>query len=181
MNHRKDPDKTFFGLLINPKVPSLGLSSTWYQLKLSWHYFKRFFYDIWWFRGSDRDYTLSLLETALKEHLRVISTLEVEGLDEIDETRIPKENAIKRCLELIRNIREDNFADRCGYDYNYDFDFEEIEDKEGYSRMTTTATPEQEANNDRALKESYVLYEKEHDELFEILKNKDVGLMTWWK
>lgn len=166
-------DATFFGLI--------SRVSPWYQLKLSLKYFRRFFYKIWWFRGSDRGYTLNLLETALEEHLRVISSEGVEGFDEVEEFRIPKEEAIKRCLVILRNMDEDNYDERCGFDQNYEFYFTPVEGKEELSQLHTTATDEQNEHNRNVLKEAFALEQAEMDELCDILRNPDHGLKTWWK
>jgi len=37
------------------------------------------------------------------------------NLLEIDETRIPKEKDIERAIELLDNILNDNYIERCGY------------------------------------------------------------------
>jgi hypothetical protein len=177
--HRKDIDKIFFGLLINPRVPSLGWKTTWRQLKLSLYNLKRFFYEIWWFRGSDRGYTFDILKIALEEHLRVIST--PSELHEIDDTRIPKENAIKRCIEILNNVEEDNYSERCGYNYNYDLHHVPLGGKDGYSEIKSTETHNQQENNHHALLEGYQLAEEEFQELMNLLGDPLIGIRTWWK
>src|SRR5690606_37607097 len=42
---------------------------------------------------------------------------------EVDETRIPKEKKLKRAIQLLENLLDDDYAKRCGYDYEYDIDF----------------------------------------------------------
>lgn len=171
MSKNREYDAIFFGLI--------SRVSPWRQFKYSLKSIKRFFYDVWWFRGSDYTSTLTLLKTSMEEQLRIIS--KDDGFKEVDEFRIPKEDNLKRCIEIIKNIQEDNYDDRCGYDYDYKLKSKPIEGKEGYSELYTTATAEQNINNDKALIEGAKLAQEELDELAKIISDPMSGIKTWWK
>jgi hypothetical protein len=179
-NVNKKYDAMFFGLLVNKNIPSIDWSDIWYQLKLSVSYFKTFFHSIWWFRGNDRYYTLNLLRVSLNEQLRVISSDSDGGFKEIDEFREPKEKNIRRCLTLLDNLLEDNYDERCGYDYNFEFYFVKTGEP-NLSKLETTATQEQKDNNEIAFLKAEKLKKEEFEELFKIIGNYDNGLLGWCK
>ena len=170
----KKYDAQLFGLLINHRAPGLDLSDIKYNLKKSFKSFKKFFHAIWWFRGSDRDYTLELMKISFKEHL-----VSLENGNEIEETREPKITSIKRAIEIINNIQEDNFAERCGYDYNFDVSFEPIEGSKFYE-MVDNKTKEQNEINDKAITDGQKLMKDEWSEFCDIIKDLDKGFLTWW-
>ena len=90
---------------------------------------------------------------------------------------------MRRVIGLLHNQIEDNFTERCGYDYNYETDFIPCDDKEGYWCMEDNKTPEQKENNDRALKESNKLEQEEWDELWDTIKegkHSNIGMQSWW-
>lgn len=78
---------------------------------------------------------------------------------EIEETRLPKIQNIKRSIELIDHFLEDNYAERCGWKFNE-------------SKLFEPPTE----SNDKAIKESFVLREQEWNELFNLLKQ----IRSWW-
>lgn len=110
----------------------------------------------------------------------------IENGYEVDEDRIPKENDIKRCIELLNNLITDNYAERCGgYNrHNYPIEFEKLNDGSGNSRLKDFRT-EQERNQDyETLTKSFELENKEWLELWEIVaKGKHSnrgGAQGWW-
>ena len=77
-----------------PKFGGRTFGDIIYNLKRSFKSLKTFFYQIWWFRGSDYTSTQEVLLVCLREHLNAFQN---EGiLQEIDETRLPKETRLKR-------------------------------------------------------------------------------------
>lgn len=172
MVYKVKNDTCFFGL-INKTNP-------WRELKFSVRVLRRFFSDVWWFRGTDSTNTLNLLETALKEHLRVICYAD-SGSVEVDESIIPKKYAIKRSLVILRNLDENNYAERCGYRVVNHFFFVKSEHENKTSTLKSTNYQEQTKLNKIALKDGQALEIKEIKELFEIFKDPKCGIRTWRK
>jgi len=127
----------------------------WWSLKMGIKnltaYFKVVF-NIHPYNGDTTFYSLTKL--SLERLLKWI-----ENGYEVEETRLPKVENIKRTIELLNNFLEDNFAERCGWTF----------DK---SKLFEPPTKE----NDNAIKKSYDLQEKEWDELFILLKD----IRSWW-
>lgn len=127
-------------------------------------------------------FQLNLLNNQIKKHDR-----------EMDETRIPKEKDMDRCIELLGNLIEDNYKERCGYIYkdrNWDqmwrpidrsdesyeiFKNENKNDSELFE-FVDDETEEEHEKNSKIFAEARELEEKEIDELFNIMKN----YQGWW-
>jgi len=101
--------------------------------------------------------------------------LEKKGI-EVDEDRLPKIEKMRRFIELANHHKEDDYADRCGWDNDFEMTFEPLEGKSGLSQLGSTATPEQEARNSKAIKEGHKLQEKEWNEMIDLLKD----MRSWW-
>ena len=86
-----------------------------YNFKQSVYSFRRLFRVTWDFRGYDYQNTLDIMSVCLKMHLEKFQNN--TRFQEIDETRIPKEKKIERCIELLANLKAQDYDDRCGYDY----------------------------------------------------------------
>tara|TARA_Y100001938_G_scaffold140246_1_gene208180 strand:- start:1598 stop:2071 length:474 start_codon:yes stop_codon:yes gene_type:complete len=123
----------------------------------------------------DFDYHSSLL--FMKEHFASISTAmkEEKYVVEEEKERAVRQMELDRVVELIHNVMEDNFADRCGYDDDFEIVFLDDEDSE-YMTSETTITEEQRENNAKALEKAILLEEKEWKEFIRLLKN----MKTWW-
>ena len=123
----------------------------------------------------DFDYHSSLL--FMKVHFASISTAmkEEKYVVEEEKERAVKQMELDRVVELIHNVMEDNFADRCGYDDDFEIVFLDDEDSE-YMTSETTITEEQRENNTKALEKAILLEEKEWKEFIKLLKN----MKTWW-
>tara|TARA_B100000683_G_C12479932_1_gene550977 strand:+ start:612 stop:1076 length:465 start_codon:yes stop_codon:yes gene_type:complete len=111
----------------------------------------------------------------MREHLlRLLLKMgEETSMQEIDETRNPKEQDIMRLMVLLDNKLQDNFADRCGYDNNYEI---KVDDDGEYYLCSSNITEEQKENNTQALEKSSKLEEKEWKEIIKLLKN----MRQWW-
>jgi hypothetical protein len=144
----------------------------WIELKRSlWALWKYF-----WITTKMVPWDYSSVLRMLKFQIEILADyIEKRGY-EVDESRLPKVAKMRRFIELINHKIEDDYADRCGYDYNYGFDFEPIEGSPHLSKMVSNAPPEIEENNNIAIKEAYELEEREWNEMFEILKD----LRGWW-
>jgi len=95
---------------------------------------------------------------------------------EVGEDRFPKVAKMRRFIELANHKIEDDYADRCGYNYDYGFDFDPVEEKPNLTQMVSNAPPEVEENNSRAIEQARELEEKEWKEMFEILSE----MRGWW-
>lgn len=156
-----------------PNFPGRDLSDIWYNLKLSLRNLKRFFWVIWEYREFDSAYSLEVLRVSLEGVLNAIKN----DSNEIDEDRLPKVKRIERALELLNNKLEDDYAERCGYDYDYNISFIPFEDKGELFEMVDDKTEEQDINNDRAIKDADELEKKEWREFMDIIHDDIDG---WW-
>lgn len=96
---------------------------------------------------------------------------------EIDETRLPKIEKMKRAIELLNNIIEDNFAIRCGYNPDA-IKFKTKLTKDGLYELIAEKNPKFENYNEiEVFENASKLEQKEWNELFDILKN---NLKEWW-
>ena len=113
----------------------------------------------------------------MKFQIEILSDyIETNGL-EVDEHRLPKVEKMKRFIELADNHIKDDFADRCGYDYDYNMNWITLEDDDNnLSELKTTETNTQKTNNSKAIKASHKLDEKEWKEMIELLKD----MRSWW-
>jgi len=154
--------------------PGFTFGDIRYNFRQSFYSFRRFFKVVWDFRGFDYYSTLDVLSVCLNMHLEKLR--DTTFAQEVDETRIPKEKKIERCLELLTNIKAQEYNQRCGYDYNYDVYFKSIPGSTN-STMESTATPDQKAHNKKVRKIAQELEEKEWNELMDILKT---DLRNFW-
>lgn len=96
------------------------------------------------------------------------------------ESKVERLEDMNRAIELLDHIISDDYADRCGYDYDGAIvEFVPFTDENGRQlyRMDTSKTPvEVEENNRRAINDSMKLQESEWNELFEVLKKSN----RWW-
>lgn len=144
----------------------------WYHLKRSLWALRKYF------RITTKmvpwDYS-SVLEM-MKFQIGILADyLDTKGI-EVDEGRLPKIQKMRRFVELAEHKLEDDYAERCGFDHDYEFVFEPVEGNPNLSKLETNETPEQEANNIKALKESHKLEEKEWNEMIDLLKD----MRSWW-
>lgn len=148
-----------------------------------WQFWVHRFYDFKWtiknffkyfkivskMRPWDFRYNLEMMKFQLE-----ILCNNIKYGNEIDETRLPKIEKMRRFIELADNQLEDNFADRCGY---ISRDIEFVKDENGiYTINFNNETEEESEQNSKALKESHELEKKEWDEMMDILKDA----RSWW-
>ncbi len=145
-----------------------------HNFRQSFKSFRRFFKVVWDFRGFDYTSTLSVLEVCLKMQLE---SLQAETkFKEVDETRLPKEARLQKCVHLLDNIMKDEYSKRCGYDHNYEIYFLPIEDST-CSTMESTATEEQKEHNRKVREKAHELQEAEWNEFMDILRS---DLRNYW-
>lgn len=122
-------------------------------------YFKK---ELWEFRSWDHTFNLMLLGRSLE---KTANTIEFYG-HEVDVTRLKKVEKIKRAVEIIRGINEDNYLDRAqkelGELKNIGGWYTDIED-----------TPEEKEHNRKVFDLSNKIAADEWDELFSILKGQN--------
>ena len=159
-------------------LSTMGAGFSWrdiiYNFKQSFYSFRRFFKVIWNFRGFDYQSTLDVLSVCLRMQLEKLR--DTSFFQEVDETRLPKEKKIERCLELLANIKAQDYEDRYGYDHNYEVYFKQISGSNN-STLESTATPEQEAYNEKVRERAKEQEEKEWNELMDILRT---DLRNFW-
>ncbi len=127
-------------------------------------------------------FQLTLLNNQIKKYDR-----------EIDETRIPKEKDMERCIELLGNLIADNYEERCGYIYkdrnwdqmwrpidrsdeSYEIFKDENKDSCELFEYVDDDTEEEREINIKALNDANDLQAKEIDELFNTMKK----YQGWW-
>lgn len=96
--------------------------------------------------------------------------IETRGL-EVDENRLPKVEKMRKFIKLAEHYREDDYADRCGYE---DGNLEMVSTESGIEMVQ--ADPDVDRHNARVFKEAHKLQEKEWDEMIELLKD----MRSWW-
>jgi len=143
------------------------------------HNIKWFFKNVWRYRKGlyyhIRPWDSHGAMWMFKEIIRDIrdTMQDASGAQEVDETRIPKEQDIARLIELIENQMSNNYAERCGYSFNYKMEF--IPTKYAFE-MISTETKEQQEQNDLALSKAQSLEKVEHEELVELISK----YRRWW-
>lgn len=140
-------------------------ANTWYKFKFWQHKYWDFkqgiknliayFKIVWNIYPYNGDTTFFSLTKKSLERLLVW----IEKGHEVEESRLPKIKNIKRSIEILNNFLEDNFAERCGWEFDE-------------SKLFEPPTEE----NDNAIKESIKLQEEEWNELFILLKD----IRSWW-
>lgn len=168
--------------IIVENFPGRDFRDIIYNLKLSWKYFKKFFYHVWWFRGRSYTSTLELLLLSLKEqHSTIAGNTHKDYMEPV--------HNLERCIELLDNLIKDEYLERCGYDYNYKIDFvpykQTEDDKEvvgdvpndEWFEMVSNITDEQQKHNDEVKLKADELKKSEKDEFFELFKN---NYESWW-
>ena len=129
----------------------------WWDLEKGIKNLKAYFKVVFNIHPYCADHTIMALTKLSLE--RVLFWLE-KG-NEVEETRLPKIEKIKRSIELIDHYLKDDYMDRCGWVSPVKF---------------LKETPEEDAINTKAAKDSRILQEDEWNELFDLLKE----MRGWW-
>lgn len=107
---------------------------------------------------------------------------------EVDESRLPKIQKMKRFLELIHNQREENYAERCGYisgEFNFvpTEDTKDLPDNKKHYEMKSTGKQTDEEKREIFLK-AHELEKEEWKEMWEIIhgtgEQDGTDLRGWW-
>lgn len=148
------------------------MSLLYYNIKYGFKALFRFFKVIWEFRAWDYTFTERILKICLEEHLHNIKYYS----NEIEKDRLVKITKLERAIELLDNKIKDDYADRCGYDFDYEFDFLPCKNST-FGELVTNQTEEQKEKNTKAIFESQLLADKEWQEFTDILRTNWNG---WW-
>lgn len=154
-----------------------------YKLEPLWEFIRygipNFFRNIWIFRKFLLDYhwwdyhfILQGLSTSLKP---MADNLEKKGI-EIESSRMKKVQKIRRAIEILDNITEDNYTSMAEKElgeiiYN-PIEFIPIQGTDKYS-LHIKDTEEESSHNSSVYKRSNEIQESEWNELFQILKGQD--------
>lgn len=162
-----------------------------------WRRIRNFWYDFKWsiknqikfrkiiseFRPWDYSIILKMLNFQLKQ---LCEQIEYRGMEE-NRSRLQKVKRMKRAIELLNNIEEDNYAERCGYNSKAQtIKFVKISDKKSKELKLDQDLYEMTFNINKGyenydslkiFREANELETKEFEELFEILKTDMRG---WW-
>lgn len=143
-----------------------------------WHFRK----DLWTFRPWDYQHNLDLFASSIK---RTADYIETQG-NEVDESRIPKVEKMRRMIELISRIRTEYYADQAEQElgpFTWKGRFEPT-DKPGVSRLVFDHSEEEQQRNRRILHRTRELEEAAWNELWQILKgnehDKGSDARGWW-
>lgn len=156
--------------IIVEKFPGRDFNDIVYNLKLSWKYFKKFFYHVWWFRGRNYHSTLELLLLSLKEQHKTLK-------ESVHEDYMTPINNLNKCVQLLDSIIEDDYINRCGYDNNYEIKFVPIDEEETLFDMKSTESDAQFKHNDDVRKRANQLKEEEEEMFFKLFKE---NYKHWW-
>jgi hypothetical protein len=120
----------------------------------------------------------------MKKHFEILAK-RIERGWEIEESKSQKVKDINRCVELLDNIIQDNYSERCGYDHKRNnFDFVQVEGKSGQYEMVDSPGSQSAEEKSEIIKNARKLEEEEWAELWDIIKkgkSSDYGMMGWWE
>jgi len=160
-----------------------NITYKWYDFRRGVKNLITHFSIVWHSGDFDYHYILRIQKFKLERLLKVLET----G-NEVEEDRNPKIEDIKRCIELINNQLEDNYAERCGYQNDRIItEFEPIDEKLGDEKLFKMVNKHPNPQTDKELRTIFTnarkLQKKEWDELWDTIKdgNKgEFGLNSWW-
>ena len=178
MNYKtqKIINKLTFGL--SEMGAGFTLSDIWYNFKYGFKNLRRFFWIVWKYRGWDYSYNLLLLKRGLEVYLTFPNY-------EVDEDRIPKENDIKRAIQIINNIDKHPYITmsekELGEIVNVGMNFKELEDKDengdNFYEWVDDRTQEEKDHSSKVHKRADEIEKNEWNELFNMMRDKAQG---WW-
>ena len=120
-------------------------------------------------RPWDGQYILDMMRFQLKELCNTIETCS----DEVDESRLPKIEKMKRCIEILTDVVEGNYPNRCGY---LDGAEKLVHNKETHSIKFERQKGYEDYDGFKVFDAAIKLEKKEWNELFEMLKD----IKGWW-
>lgn len=150
----------------------------YYNVKFGLRNLYRYRKIVWQTGDYDYNFNLRMMKFQLELLLKSI-----EKGWEVDEHRLVKEADIKRCIEILKNIQEDNYLERCGSVYFLErecFTFEphdyDLDGNESTYVMKDNRTPYEQTHDEIVRNKSRELEEAEWNELWSLMKN----CRGWW-
>jgi hypothetical protein len=147
-----------------------------------------FFKNIWMFRKPLCEFkwwdSYSLLYFMKIGINNIANGIETKG-SEVDETRFVKIVKMRRAIQILSNQLSDfayiELAEKeCGEIFHEEFKFVPVPDNSELFRMEDSISEEKSKHNSKVLEYSCKLEDNEWNELFEILKDTNNGLKSWW-
>ena len=145
----------------------------------------RFFLLIWRYRTWDYLYTLMLLRYSLQKLCKTVETGH-----EVDETRLPKVEAMQRALTILDHIVDDKYTGLAEQEkgavspHGDWFSFTPYEEDRELLRLEDNRTPEAQQHDNVVFDYARQLEEHEWSELWKILAgSEDVpgsDIRGWW-
>ena len=151
----------------------------WYNLKIGLKNLWTFFPVIWEWRRWDFSYNMELLQKGLELYLEED---ENDGFQEVNETRIPKEEDMRKVIDHLDDLNNDNFIllaeAELGYEAtSYGFEFEPAEGHEGLFSMVELRTKEEQDADEAIFALSNKLEQEAWNEIWDTIKKGGQG---WW-
>jgi hypothetical protein len=147
-------------------------STKYYDLKRALWALRRYFWIVTKMVPWDSGSVIQMM----RFQIEILADYIEKAEREVSETRIPKIQKMRRFVELADHKLADDYADRCGYNYEHGFDFVPSENHPGSYEMVSTAPPEVEQSNTKAIIEARQLEEGEWNEMIECLRD----MRSWW-
>jgi hypothetical protein len=147
-------------------------SDWYYSLKYGIKNLFKWFKIVWNDRDYDSDYILRVLQFKIK-NTRILTEKNKRHVGYQEDVA-----NMLRCEELIQNLLDDKFAERCGYDSErVTLDFIETEDEDLLEMVNGHPNPQSDEDLSSIFKKARELQLTERKELFKIL---DKHLQSWW-
>lgn len=128
---------------------------------------------------NHRDWGFSSIERMMEFQLKLLLKNISKNGQEVDEFRIPKENDMKRCLEILENRRKDDtgelmYAEKCGWKNDGEITFVPTED--GMFELKVEGRTQTDTEAGECIRKGHELEQQELEELYNLLKNSP----GWW-
>lgn len=165
-----------------PSLKRMINSEKWWH----WRFWQHRWYDLTWavgnyiryFRivGKMRPWDYSSNLKMMKFQVDLLYNSMKKYSNEVEWDLSQKLKRMERFIELANHKLEDDYTDRCGFDYDYEYGFDMDSDNDKKYKLLTTESKDQKDKNSKALKEASDLEEKEWNEMIELLKD----MRSWW-
>lgn len=154
-----------------------------YTIKMCINFFK----NIWMFRKPlyefkwwDNHGLLHFMKIGIND---IANSIETKG-SEVNETRLIKIVKMRRAIQILSNHLDDSYIELAEKKYgklvNSEFKFVLRSDNSQLFTLEDNLTEKEKTHNSKIFDYSFKLENDEWNELFEILKDTNNGLKTWW-
>lgn len=146
-----------------------------------------FFKNIWMFRKPlcefkwwDNYTLLHFMKIGISD---MANGIETKG-SEVNETRMVKIAKMRRAIQILSNELDDSYIELaqkdCGELVHSEFKFVPLPDNYELFTLEDNLSEEESKHNSKVFEYSHKLENDEWNELFEILKDTNTGLKSWW-